>query len=132
MLKNPINRLYVRTDNWSVSAKVRSGGSVPWLEAAVLDIAAGGMLFLADISCKIGDFLWFDMKIDPMAPGITQKIPIKVKGEIVGDRGIRDGKHAFSAKFVDLSKKDTIRIDELIRMTNYKYKLESGLDPLDV
>ena len=121
MTKNPINRLYVRTDSWSVSAKVRSGDAQQWLEVTVLGIAAGGLLFLTDMPYKKGDLLWFDLKIDPMAPGIAQRIPITAKGEIAGDRGTKDGKHAFSARFTEISKKDAIRIDELVRMTNHKY-----------
>ena len=128
MLKTPINRQYVRTGNWSVSAFVSRDDTDPWSDALVLDIAAGGLLFLTDMSYEKGDILRFDLQIDPMTPGITRKIPMKATGEITGDRGIRDGKRAFSVKFTEISKEDRIRIDELIRMTNYSYKLDSGLD----
>ena len=128
MLKTPINRQYVRTGNWSVSALVSNVDAQQWSEALVQNIAAGGLLFLTDISYEVGDLLLFDLQIDPMTPGICRKIPMKATGEIVSDRGIKDGKHAFSVKFTDISKEDRIRIDELIRMTNYKYKLDSELD----
>ena len=131
MLATPINRQYVRTDNWSVTASISKDGSAQWHDASVLDIAAGGLLFLTDSSYDKGDSLRFDLSIDPMAPGISQIIQMKVAGTITDDRGIRDGKRAYSVKFTEISNKDRIRIDELVRMTNYMYKLDSNLDYLD-
>jgi len=132
MLKTPINRQYVRTGSWSVSALVSKKDANEWIGAHVLDIAAGGLLFLTEMPCEEGDLLQFDLQIDPMTPGISRRIPMKATGEITGDRGVRDGKRAYSARFTDISKEDRIRIDELIRMTNYKYKMDSELDSLDV
>jgi hypothetical protein len=131
MLETPINRNYVRTGNWSVTAKVSRNDSKS-SEASVLDIAAGGLLFVSDVNYENGEILRFDLHIDPMAPGIPRKIRIKTKGEITSNRGIRDGKNAFSVKFTEISKEDRIRIDELIRMTNYKYKIDAGLDNFDL
>ncbi|MCL2153544.1 MAG: PilZ domain-containing protein [Oscillospiraceae bacterium] len=131
MLATPINRQYVRTDNWSVTASVSKSDSAEWHDASVLDIAAGGLLFLTDSSYEKGDLLRFDLSIDPMTPGISQIIPMKVAGIITDDRGVRDGKRAFSVKFTEISSKDRIRIDELVRMTNYMYKLDSNMDYLD-
>jgi len=131
MLRTPINRQYVRTGNWSVSAFVSRDDTDPWSDALVLDIAAGGLLFITDTSYEKGDLLRFDLQIDPMTPGISRKIPMKVIGEIISNRGIRDGKQAFSVKFTEISKEDRIRIDELIRMTNYKYKVDSEVDSFD-
>jgi len=128
MSKTPINRQYVRTMNWSVSALVSKNDAEQWSDVRVLDIAAGGLLFLTDLSFEKGDSLRLDLQIDPMTPGISRKIPMKVTGEVTADRGVRDGKYAFSVKFTEISKEDRIRIDELVRMTNYKYKLDSGLD----
>lgn len=132
MLKTPNNRNYVRTGQWAVSALVSKEDDEQWSEATVLDIAAGGLLFLAETTYETGDLLHFDLKIDPMTPGIARKIPVVAKGEITGNRGTREGKCAYSVKFTDISKGDRIRIDELVRMTNYKYKLDAGLDMLDV
>ena len=131
MLETPINRNYVRTGNWSVTAKVSRSDSKS-SEASVLDIAAGGLLFVSDVNYENGELLRFDLHIDPMAPGIPRKIRIKTKGEVTSNRGIRDGKNAFSVKFTEISKEDRIRIDELIRMTNYKYKIDAGLDNFDL
>ena len=131
MRMTPMNREYVRTGNWSVTAKVGKDDTELWDEVPVLDIAAGGILFLSDTPYVIGDKLWFSLKIDPMAPGIPRKISIKVKGKIVGDRGIRDGKHTFSVKFTEISSCDRIRIDELVRMTS-SHNLDGYIDPLDV
>jgi len=105
-------------------------GAERWSDAYVLDIAAGGLLFLTDTSYKMGELLWFDLQIDPMTPGISQKIIMKVKGEIIGDRGVRDGKRSYSVRFAEISNEDRIRIDELVRMTNYKYKLDVESDNL--
>ena len=131
MLETPINRQYVRTGNWSVTSKVSKDDTQQWSDAPVLDIAAGGLLFLTDQPYKIGDLLRFDLYIDPMAPGISRTIKMTAKGEITGNRGVRDGKTALSVKFTEISKSDRIRIDELIRITNYKYMLDAGLDFLD-
>jgi len=111
---------------------VRKNDAPQWSDAHVMDIAAGGLLFLTDMPYEKDEVLRFDLLIDPMAPGISRKIPVKAKGVITSDRGMREGKRAFSVKFTEISKEDRIRIDELIRITNYKYKLESELDFLDV
>jgi len=118
--------------NWSVNALVSKNGAEQWSDARVLDIAAGGLLFIADMSYEKGDMLRLDLEIDPMTPGISRKIPVKVTGEITACRGVRDGKLSYSVRFTEISKEDRIRIDELVRMTNYKYKLDSGLDSFDV
>jgi len=128
MLDTPINRNYVRTGSWSITAKVCKDEDGQWSDAPVLDIAAGGLLFVTDVYYEEGDILQFDLKIDPMTPGISQKIPMKVKGEITSDRGVRDGKRAFSVKFTEISTADRIRIDELVRMTNYKYIMDAEQD----
>ena len=73
----------------------------------------------------------FDLHIDPMTPAIPRTIRMKVKGEITGDRGEKDDKRMFSVKFTEISKGDRIRIDELIRMTNLKYKVDAGIDNFD-
>jgi len=117
--------------HWSVDALVSKNGTGQWSEARVLDIAAGGLLFITDMSYEKGDMLRLDLKIDPMTPGISRKIPVKATGEITAARGVREGKLAYSVKFTEISKEDRIRIDELVRMTNYKYKMDSGLDSFD-
>ena len=132
MLETPINRHYVRTGSWSVKAKVKKEETHKWIDALVQDIAAGGLLFLTDMACEKGDLLRFDLNIDPMAPGIPHNIKVKAKGEVTGDRGEKDGKRAFSVKFTEISTSDRIRIDELIRMTNYTSKLNAGLDIIDL
>lgn len=66
-----------------------------------------------------------------MTPGLSGSIPMKTKGVIRGDRGIRDNLHAYSVEFTMISKSDKIRLDELVRMTNYKYKLENDSDIFD-
>ena len=131
MLENQNNRNYVRTGSWSVNATVKRDDTQQLNDVTVIDIAAGGLLFLTDISYEKGDSLRFDLNIDPMTPGIPRKIRIKTKGEVTSDRGVKDGKRAFSVMFTEISKEDRIRIDELIRMTNYKYKIDAELDIFD-
>lgn len=132
MLANQINREYVRTDSWSVVAKVsRDENAEQWTEVKIPNVAAGGLLFLTDLEFADDDELWFDLLIDPMMPGIAGKIPMKVKGVVRGDRGIKDGLHAYSAVFTMISKGDRIRLDELVRMTNVKYKMDSESDIFD-
>jgi hypothetical protein len=132
MLENPINRAYVRANTWSVTAKVNEDKEAgEWADALVLDLAAGGLLFLTHSSYEPGNKLWFDMQIDPMAPGIGGKIPMIVRGEIRGDRGMRNGMHAFSVAFTEISQSDRIRLDELVRMTVNKYRIETEADFLN-
>jgi len=132
MLETRINREYVRTDYWSVVAKMsRDEISEQWVEVRVPNLAAGGLLFLSDLTFENGSELWFDLIIDPMMPGISGTIPMKVKGVVRGDRGIKDGLHAYSVEFVAISNSNRIRLDELVRMTNYKYKLENESDIFD-
>jgi len=122
MWENPSNRAYVRTNTWSVTAKVsKDESAVEWFDALVLDMAAGGLLFLSEITHETGDALWFDLQIDPMTPGIHGKIPMKMKGEVRGNRGMRNGMNSYSVAFTDISKSDRIRLDELVRMTNSAY-----------
>jgi hypothetical protein len=132
MYDNPINREYVRTDYWSVIAQIsKEDDTEQWVDVQVPNIAAGGLLFLTDIAFELGDVLWFDLQIDPIMPGISGKIHMRVKGEIKGDRGMDKGLRSLSVAFTEISKSDRIRLDELVRMTNFKYKLDSDSGPID-
>ena len=128
MLATPINREYVRTGNWSVTAKACRENSNRWSEISVQDIAAGGLLFLAEETYDIGEVVIIDMLIDPIVPGVPWTIPMKVTGEVRGDRGMRDGMRAYSVRFTEITKDNKIRLDELIRMTNHKYAVDAESD----
>ena len=126
------NREYVRTDNWSVNAKVsKDRDAERWLPVEVPNIAAGGLLFLTDMVFNVGDELWVDMMIDPLTPGITGKIPMMVQGDITVDRGLVKGLHAYAVRFTVISHSERIRLDELIRITNYKGRLDEQADIFD-
>ena len=126
MYETPINREYVRTDNWSVVAKTsKDKDAETWIDVLVPDVAAGGLLFLADVEYIIGDELWFELRIDPMTPGVYGTIRMVVRGAVRGDRGMRNEKHAYSVVFTEISDGDKIRLDELIRLTNFRYKVDS-------
>ena len=132
MIRQQIQREYVRTDNWSIIAKInKDKDSDQWDDVKIPNMAAGGLLFLSDIPFAAGDLLWFDLLIDPMAPGIPGKIPVKLQGEVCGIREAPNNQNAYSVEFVEISKGDRIRLDELVRMTNYKYKLDSEADIFD-
>jgi hypothetical protein len=132
MLESQVNRDYVRTDNWSVTAKLsKEADASEWFDIKVTNMAAGGLLFLTDMTFETGDTIWIDMKIDPLAPGIFGTIPLKVTGVIRGSRGTIEGKQAYAVEFTEISKSDRIRLDELVRMTNYKFKLETESDLFD-
>ena len=126
MLETQIHREYVRTDSWSVIAKVsRDDITEKWFVVQIPNIAAGGLLLRTDTTFEVGQVLNIDMQIDPLAPGITGKIPMKAKGVVKGDRGMTEGLHAYSVEFTEISSGDRIRLDELVRMTNYKFMMES-------
>jgi hypothetical protein len=126
MLENPIQRDYARTDSWSVIARAsKDDGANQWFDVRIPNIAAGGMLFVTDRQLSLGDVLWFDMQIDPMTPGIIGVIPMKVKGEIKGDRGSKGSQYSYSVEFTEILKSDRIRLDELVTKTNHAYKLDS-------
>ena len=132
MIETRINREYVRTDCWSVVAKTsREEDYGSWIDVRVPNIAAGGLLFLTGLQYETGESLWFDLQIDPLTPGVSGMILMKVKGEIKGDRGVREGQRAYSVEFTEISKSDRIRLDELVRITNLKYKLDSECDFFD-
>ena len=133
MLNSPVHREYVRTDNWSVIARAKKDGEKEsWFDVRIPNIAAGGLLFLSEKEYALGDVFLFELKIDPLTPGIVTTIPMSAKGVIRGDRGkSRDGLHSYSVEFIEISKSDKIRLDELIRMTNYKFKLDSESDIFD-
>ena len=126
MMENLINREYVRTDNWSVTAKVcRENDSANWSDVEMPNIAAGGALIVTETLFETGEVILIDMEIDPVTPGISRKIPIESKGVIRGDRGTKEGKHIYSVEFKGMSSKDRTRLDELVRMTNYSLRLLS-------
>ena len=56
---------------------------------------------------------------------------MKVKGEIRDDRGMRNGMRAYSVKFTEIADSDRIRLDELVRLTNYKYRMDSEVDSFE-
>lgn len=129
MLDTPINREYVRTDSWSVVAKVsKEDPPDRWVEVKVPNIAAGGLLFTSSAAYETGAVLWFDLQIDPIMPGITGKIKMKAKGEIRGNRGEKDGMCSYFVVFSEIRKNDRIRLDELIQRTSVKYKMDSESD----
>ena len=132
MLENPISRTYVRTNNWSVTAKTsKDKDSYQWSEAQVLDLAAGGLLFLTKMPYEVGDEIWFDLLIDPMTPGFHGTIPMQVKGKIKGDRGTKENMRAFSVAFTEITQSDRIRLDEMVRMTTQKYKVDAETNIYD-
>ena len=112
-------RDYVRTNNFTVSAKISENGGV-WHEVKVPNIAAGGLLILTERDYEPGDTLWFDLKIDPRI-AIIVPISIKLKGIIKVDRGIHDDKRMYAVIFSEISDSDQIRLDELVRMAIQKY-----------
>jgi len=132
MLESQINREYVRTDCWSVVAKAsKDENDERWFDVRIPNIAAGGLLFLSDLVFESGDSLWFELQIDPMTPGVVGNIRMKVKGEVKGNRGEREGLNSYSVVFTEISHSNRIRLDELILMTNMRYKLESTSDIFD-
>ena len=120
------NRSYARISNWNIDAKISEDGST-WFDAHVVDIAASGLFFLTDKPYNEGAVLWFDMSIDPKIIEVRNRIKMKVKAVIRSDRGVKNNLRAFGAEFTEISDSDTIRLDELIRITNVRY----GLDMLD-
>ena len=117
------NRSYARISNWNIDAKLSEDGN-QWFDANVIDIAASGLFFLTDRPYAEGDSLWFDMLIDPKIIEVHKKIKLKVKAIIRSDRGVKNNLRAFGAEFIEISDSDTIRLDELIRVTNERYGAE--------
>ncbi|MCL2253446.1 MAG: PilZ domain-containing protein [Lachnospiraceae bacterium] len=112
-------RDYVRTNNFSVNAKISEDGKV-WQKVKVPNIAAGGLLFLTDNVYEPGHELWFNLEIDTKIT-IVVPISVKLKGVIKVDRGLEEQLHMYAVIFTDISKSDQIRLDELVRMAIAKY-----------
>jgi len=133
MIEAQTQREYVRTDSWSVSAKVcKATDPDEWYDVQVPNIAAGGALLSTKAVLAIGDEVQLDMEIDPMTPGITRKVPMKAKGIIRSDRGSNEVTYTYSVEFTEISKNDKTRLDEMIRMSNYSLKLGSEADEFSV
>ncbi|MDR0248658.1 MAG: PilZ domain-containing protein [Oscillospiraceae bacterium] len=108
-------RDYVRTSNWSVDAKY-SKDNHAWLEAEIPNIAAGGLLMLADEGLQKDDEIWVDLIIDPIL-GPSIPVHIKAKAVVKAERAPQEHKHSYAVVFTDISQEDKIRLDELVRMT---------------
>lgn len=129
MIHSQIQREYVRTDNWSISAKVRKDSETErWTEIKMPNIAAGGALIQTDKAFEIGDEVWIDLEIDPITPGITRKIPMNFKSIVRNDRGLTEGLRTYSIEFSGISKNDKTRLDELVQRTNYSSMLNVEAD----
>ena len=112
-------RDYVRTNNFTVSARISKDGKV-WHEVKVPNIAAGGLLIHTDQDFICGEEVWFDMKIDPRIVRIVP-ISVKTKGVVKVERGDYADKHQYAITFTQMSTSDQIRLDELVHMAAHKY-----------
>ena len=112
-------RDYVRTNNFTINAKISKDGKV-WHEVKVPNIAAGGLLFLTERDYQCGDEVWFDMKIDPRLARIVP-VTMKLKGSVRVGRDDMADKHQYALMFTDISTSDQIRLDELVHMAAHKY-----------
>ena len=128
MMDYQVNRAYVRTDNWAISAKVsKSETGGVWSVVKVSEISAGGLLFHTDTPYKKDDLLWFKLHIDSMMPGV-QALEVKVKSQIKNVRQSQGDICAFGVAFVEMPEAKKIHLDELVLLTISKYKLNPDLD----
>ena len=109
-----VSRTYVRTNKWTITAKVsESESGAAWQKVKVPEISAGGLLLQCEKPHKKGDHLWLKLHIDPTLPGIGE-LDIKVQVVIRSERDF--GAHnAYGAEFTRISSDDRVRLDELIR-----------------
>ena len=112
-------RGYVRTNNFSVSARISENGKA-WSDVKVPNISAGGILIHTEKEYKPGDTVWFDLTIDPRL-AIIVPISFKSKGEVKRDYGVHDDKNIYAIVFTEMSANDQIRLDELVHMAAHKY-----------
>ncbi|MDR0220210.1 MAG: PilZ domain-containing protein [Lachnospiraceae bacterium] len=112
-------RDYVRTNNFSIDAKISQDGK-DWSTVKVPNIAAGGLIFLTDKELKVGETLDFELRIDPRII-IVIPLNMKFKGVIKSDRGPQEGKNMYAVVYTEISSDDQIRLDELVRLTISRY-----------
>jgi hypothetical protein len=112
-------RDYVRTNNFSIDAKISEDGK-DWFTVKVPNIAAGGLIFLTERSYKPGDVLNFELRIDPRII-IVIPLNMRFKGVIKSDRGPQEGKNMYAVVFSEITTDDQIRLDELVRLTISRY-----------
>jgi len=112
-------RDYVRTNNFSINARISKDGKV-WHEVNVPNIAAGGLLIHTNQDFCCGEEVWFDMKIDPRLARIVP-ISVKTKGIVRVERGEYADQHQYAITFTEISSGDQIRLDELVHMAAHKY-----------
>ncbi|MCL2580483.1 MAG: PilZ domain-containing protein [Oscillospiraceae bacterium] len=121
-----VQRAYVRTDNWAISAKAASEKNAEkWSVVKVTEISAGGLLFHTDTPYNIGDHLWFQLHINPMIPRIFE-FEMLVRGEIKNRREHQNNIQNYGVQFTMISDGDRMKLDELIMRTVSIYRLEGG------
>jgi hypothetical protein len=120
---NQTRRGYARTSSWNISAKISADKHI-WSEIDVPDIAAGGLLFLTDASHNEGELFYFDLEINPKLLEVHGVVKIKAKGQIKSNRGVQNKKNAYSVEFTEISRGDQIRLDELVRLSTAKFRLQ--------
>ena len=120
-------RAYVRTDNWSINAAIsKTETSKKWEEVEVTEMSAGGLTFNSSTQFSVGDTIWFDLHINPMIAGMPYEFDAKVKGKIKSDRGQVGGSHEYGVEFQEIPYSTRVRLDELVRLTISKYKLDAS------
>jgi len=125
-------RTYVRTDSWTVTAKVSEDeNDGEWQDAQVPEISAGGLSLLLkwDAQYKKDDQIWLKLHIDPTMPGLAD-LDIKVK-VIVRSKRAQDESILFGVEFKNLERNDQIRLDELVQRAAATCQVAPQLDHLD-
>ncbi|MCL2755165.1 MAG: hypothetical protein FWD35_05565 [Oscillospiraceae bacterium] len=120
---NPTRRGYQRTDRFTIIGKARPASDVPvkggWDSIDVLNMAAGGLLFIIEKAYSVGDVLEFELDIDTNVISRLEnyqsiKINVKCRAVVKYHMGIQGDKNTYGAAITEMSQSDKIRLDELI------------------
>ena len=113
-------RAYVRTNYWSVEAKV-SRDKETWTEVQVPDISAGGLQYLSDQAFTEGETVWFDLSINPLMREVPDMVYVEAKGLVKRVIGANNKVRTYGVEFTEISENERIRLDVLINRTIEKF-----------
>ena len=113
-------RAYVRTNYWSVEAKV-SLDQETWTEVQVPDISAGGLQFLSHDTISEGQSVWFDLSINPLMREVPDMVYVEAKGVVKRAIGANNRVRTYGVEFTEITENERIRLDVLINRTIEKF-----------
>lgn len=116
-------RKSVRTNNFTVTAKVKREGGV-WSEAEVSDISAGGLLFFSKEAFSKGEKILIDLTIEPIVLIRFNPLRIETQAEVL--KGCDENASHYAAVFKGMVSSVEKELDILITKIYSKFVRENN------